>query len=393
VRRVALLLTFAVVVATSTASSSHEHYPATNGWIAFVSDRTGPGGGGLRPYRLEPLGGRVTPLGQLRGRQPAWSPDGSLIAFVDRRFRLVLAHADGTRVPALTTGPVQDPAWSPDGSRIVFKKFTRQRFAGDLAVVAANGSGLSRITRTWQDDAEPSWSPEGSLIAFSSNREAGNRVGDSEIWIVRPNGRGLRQLTRNEFRDVAPAWSPDGSLIAFESGRNPGRFNPELWTMRSDGGAERRVQLASDPSGFPSWADMSPAWSPDGNWLVSVTNQTNYPENVFIVRPDGQDKIDLTPETRSQDVDPAWQPVCSHAGTSGRDRLRGTIADDRVCGFDGDDTIRGGQGSDALYGGAGDDRIRSADGIFDVVGCGAGRDDVLVDRRDLVGVDCERIRR
>jgi hypothetical protein len=182
-------------------------------------------------------------------------------------------------------------------------------------------------------------------------------------------------------------------VIAFESGRNPDRFNPELWTMRSDGGAERRVQLASDPSGFPSWADMSPAWSPDGNWLVYVTNETFYPENVFIVRPDGQDKIDLTPETRSQDVDPAWQPVCSHPGTPGRDRLRGTIADDRVCGFGGDDAIRGGTGRDGLYGGEGNDSLRSQDGSFDVVGCGAGRDEVVADRVDLVGVDCERIRR
>jgi hypothetical protein len=115
---------------------------------------------------------------------------------------------------------------------------------------------------------------------------------------------------------------------------------------------------------------------------ITVTNQTNYPENVFFVRPDGRDKIDLTPETRSLDLDPAWQPVCSNPGTSGDDRLVGTTADERLCGLDGDDSLRGGAGVDGLCGGYGDDELRSVDGAFDIVG-----------RGDLVGADCERVRR
>jgi len=55
--------------------------------------------------------------------------------------------------------------------------------------------------------------------------------------------------------------------------------------------------------------------------------------------------------------------------------------------------ISGGTGRDGLYGGEGNDSLRSQDGSFDVVGCGSGRDEVVADRVDLVGVDCERIRR
>ena len=133
---------------------------------------------------------------------------------------------------------------------------------------------------------------------------------------------------------------------------------------------------------------MGPGFS-----LAPQSSQTNFSANVFVVRPDGQDKVDLTPESQSSDVDPAWQPVCSHPGTERQDRLLGTAADDRVCGFAGNDTISGRTGRDGLYGGKGHDSLRSRDGSFDVVGCGGGRDEVVADRVDLVGVDCERVRR
>lgn len=395
--KVALLFSLAVVLAAAApAASSTEHLPAENGWIIFASDRVGLPFGGFGLYRLDPVGGAVTRLGTLAGRSPAWSPDGSRIAFADPRLRIVVADADGSRPKVLTRRPVvaSEPAWSPDGSRIVFQQYAVRATAGrGLTVVNVDGTGMRRLTRTRFADIQPSWAPYGSQIAFSSNRGPGRRADDNEIYVIRPDGREMRQLTRNEFVDTAPAWSPDGSRLAFVSGRGPGRFNPELWTMRSDGGGQRRVQPASGSSGFPVWSDHSPSWSPDGNWLTYVTNQTNWPDNIFIVRPDGRDKIDLTPETPSMDVDPAWQPVCSHPGTSADDRLRGNATDDRVCGFDGDDSITGGSGADGLYGGYGKDALRSVDGIIDVVGCGPGPDTVVADRGDLVGVDCERVRR
>ena len=64
-----------------------------------------------------------------------------------------------------------------------------------------------------------------------------------------------------------------------------------------------------------------------------------------------------------------------------------------MCGFEGDDLIVGGLGRDGLHGGKGADTLQARDGSFDIVGCGGGRDRVFADRVDLVGVDCERIRR
>jgi hypothetical protein len=55
--------------------------------------------------------------------------------------------------------------------------------------------------------------------------------------------------------------------------------------------------------------------------------------------------------------------------------------------------MEGGAGQDRLFGEEGNDRFLARDGEFDVIGCGPGRDTVLADRQDLVGVDCEVVRR
>ncbi len=396
-RRLVLVVVLGAALASASgASPAPAHYPADNGWILFASDRVPLAYTSYGLYRLDPIGAKVTQLGTLAGREPSWSPDGSLIAFSDRRQRLIVADADGTNARMLTNRPViaEEPSWSPDGSRVVFQHAIARGGRGrDLAVINADGTGKRLLTRAWHNDLQPSWSPDGSLIVFSSNRGPRRRPYDNEIYVVRPDGRGLRALTKNQVGDFSPAWSPDGSLIAFSSGREPGRFNSELWTMRSDGTGQHRVQRASGTTGFPVWSDHAPSWSPDGNWLVYTSNESLFANDVFIVRPDGADKIDLTPQTQSQDFDPAWQPVCSHPGAAAGDRLRGTRADDRLCGFGGNDEIRGGTGRDGLYGGDGNDALFARDGSFDVVGCGAGRDAVLADRVDLVGLDCERVRR
>ena len=80
-------------------------------------------------------------------------------------------------------------------------------------------------------------------------------------------------------------------------------------------------------------------------------------------------------------------------GEGGADQIFGAAGNDHLVGGDGGDRLRGGKGKDLLEGGAKRDRLLAVDGAKDTVRCGAGRDRVRADRRDVVADDCERVAR
>jgi TolB protein len=161
---------------------------------------------------------------------PAWSPDGSKIAFQsdrDGNFEVYVMNADGSDQVNLTKGrpgpewesgafaegrqgltwnPATDrePAWSPDGTRIAFSSNREGNF--DIYVMNADGSDQTVLAQSPSDDREPSWSPDGEWIAFSSNRDE-----NFGIYIVRPDGSGLAKVTKNPADDRSPVWLPAGA--------------------------------------------------------------------------------------------------------------------------------------------------------------------------------------
>jgi Tol biopolymer transport system component len=180
----------------------------------------------------------------------AWSPDGRKLAFFDHGgpcpwcFNLNVVNSDGSGLRNLTpklwavgagSGPTFDPAWSPDGQMIAF--VGRLRFTAGLGepiyVVRADGSGLRNLTpKPVGTYAAPAWSPDGRKLAFVSDRE-----GNSEVYVMNADGSGQRSLTRNPAYDADPAWSPDGR-IAFVSNRD-GSYG--VYVMNADGGGQRRL--------------------------------------------------------------------------------------------------------------------------------------------------------
>ena len=71
-----------------------------------------------------------------------------------------------------------DPAWSPDGSRVAFSSH-HDRDDWEIYVMNADGTGLTRLTESVADDRSPGWSPDGLTIVFESDRD-----GDWEIYVI-----------------------------------------------------------------------------------------------------------------------------------------------------------------------------------------------------------------
>jgi len=193
---------------------------------------------------------------------------------------IFVARADGSEPRQLTHGPYYrfNPAWSPDGSRIAYRvehgpegttPDTPEKDHYGIWVVAADGSSdvsLSRVSGVI--GGAPSWSPDGRRIAFMGHREGEGREG---IWVVGADGSNAVRLTPPEYEAQYPAWSPGGASIAFARIQS-GAFTINI--MDADGSNVR--QLTDGPE------DNWPMWSPDGSQIAFSRDSA-----LFVMSADG----------------------------------------------------------------------------------------------------------
>lgn len=251
----------------------------------------------------------LTSGGNLRDANPAFSPDGTRIAF-DRNISLethvFVMNATGTNPVAITSGASTnvEPSWSPNGQKLVFvssRSGTRRR---EIWVVNADGTGLVQLTTNVQlgsdssgpiysGDFNPSWSPDGSSIAFASDR---NGLSNAEIYVMNVDGTNQTRLTNITTYDRSPTWSPDSQRIGFESG-----FGNGINIMNRDG--SNIVNATRD--GFNA------TWSPDGEKFAFNRYDSSTGEfQIFIMNVDGTNAIKVT-NNAFDSLAPNWAPASS----------------------------------------------------------------------------------
>lgn len=213
------------------------------------------------------------------------SPDGRSIAYaglpenagVDGNADIYITNRDASRITRVTEHPAADiePAWSPDGSTIAFTSARGANGLLDVWVMNADGSAPRQLTEarianeplphSGNGAGSAAWSPDGAWLAYTVARAATLITpASSSIWIMRADGSGKRQLTNGtEGLDYNPTWSRDGLFVTFS----------RVWR------ANNTVQLftvsaATGASAFP-WlhnafvATGTPSYSPDGQWITA----------------------------------------------------------------------------------------------------------------------------
>jgi eukaryotic-like serine/threonine-protein kinase len=173
--------------------------------------------------------------------------------------RLVWVSRTGGEQPL--SAPAQDYNYarlSPDGRRLAIETAGSQIWLFDLA-----RETLTRFTFGGAVNLDPVWTPDGKRIVFSSNKDGGS---PNIYWQMADGSGGLERLTTSDHPQFAVSWSANGQLLAV------GQAAPaEIWVLRlSDRKAQPFLQT-------PAY-EGAPHFSPDGRWLVYVSDESGRKE-------------------------------------------------------------------------------------------------------------------
>jgi dipeptidyl aminopeptidase/acylaminoacyl peptidase len=232
------------------------------------------------------------------------SPDGISVVFVktwldeeknEYRSSLYRVSVDASDEVRLTAADAQDnhPRWSPDGKYVAFLSDRAEK--PQIFILPVSGGEAWKLTDLDEGVTSFTWSPDGSSIAVTSKSDSTRSNSDdnseeksdvvhitsirykangvpgfldgkrSHIWRVSFPSGDARQITHGDFDDASPAWSPNGQEIVFVSDRTEKREygrTRQIWSVHARGG-EPRLIVGEDEDAFGD-----PVVSPDSGTIA-----------------------------------------------------------------------------------------------------------------------------
>ena len=312
-------------------------------------------------YQVPALGGAARPLAGARAAflrsnpTAVISPDGRQLAWADS-IGIVVRRIDGGNERHVARGfELHSPAWSPDGSRLAYVAGNRSNVnligntsPSSVWTVPTDGGKPVRVTDTQSLNASPVWTAEGRSLLYVSSaggmrdiwqvairRDGGPAAAPARltagaepysislsadgkrlaysvlrqranIWTapLLPNGAApysaMRPLTRETQRVEGVALSPDGTWLAYDANRHG---NADIFRMPAAGG--EAVQLTNDPSD-----DFQPVWSPDGTRIAFYSTRAGS-RDIFTMDANGG-SLERVTDMPGNERFPTWSPDGAH---------------------------------------------------------------------------------
>jgi Tol biopolymer transport system component len=282
---------------------------------------------------------------------PVWSPDGSSVAFLrledGSAACMVVPAAGGAErkvADCATAVEAEQPrpavAWTPDGQSVVVAAAGENQLPAIALVPAAGGAPkpLTIPPKGTQGDSTPAVSPDGQTVAFVRN----SSEEDADIFACNLSGGNLQRLTFDGRAIRGIAWTPDGSHLVY-AGHRMGTWR--LWRLPAAGGSSRDLGFERNGSQYPALArtggrlaytdsptvsaiwrqglgadsgslslirssgrEAAPAWSPDGQKIADISDQTGNDE-IWVCDAEGRHRTQLTHfNGRMDPSNPRWSP-------------------------------------------------------------------------------------
>jgi len=246
---------------------------------------------------------------------PAWSPDGSMIAFQSKKeggsFQVYVMDREGNNKRKVSSGQAFAglPSWSPDGKSITYVGGDKPDAGApkEIYVVSVDGGTPTQLTKLGKDLTRPTWSPDGKSIVYLDNLS--DRF--SDIMIMNADGTAPRKLA-DGVRGSSPQFNPAGdtilyyfvSLVPLPTPVGGGEAQPAgsyIYTVPVAGGEPTDLTPGSKDN-------YDPSWSPDSTMLTWASVQNaGQGHKIVIANADGSN-VRAISSVEGDDYQPKWAP-------------------------------------------------------------------------------------
>lgn len=253
---------------------------------------------------------------KITGDRGIFSTRIAYVTKVGQNFNLWVADSDGEGAQSALASPepIISPAWSPNGSQLAYVSFESRK---PVIYVHDISTGKRRLLANFKgSNSAPAWSPDGKALAVTLSRDGG-----SQLYLMDANGGDARRLSQSTSIDTEPTFSADGKWIYFVSDRGG---SPQIYRMPSVGGNAERIT-------FSGTYNISPSLSGDGRWLAYVSRVSGaFKLHVMDLVGGNVSAVTDTSADESPSFAPNGRLVMYATQQSGREALMTTTLDGKI---------------------------------------------------------------